>query len=719
MTSSDSSSRPRRLISVGTKLAGATVLMMSIITIGIYTTLSAYERDNLFKSKETAALAVTRLFADSSGAAVVFGDAAAIQESLNTLGRDRGLEFAAVWALTAEGGVGERLGHLPRGTPETVTAAPASLQMRRTADRLVVISPIRDTNAQPIAVALLAYSLSSDNAAVKDVQKRTLWISASIACGLTLLLLAVAQLTITRPLNKLMRAVKRVERGGETDLDVRSNDEIGVLAAAFRSMASAIRNREENIQAKSRDMRLVLDNVGQGFITLNTRAEMSSERSRILDEWFGVPAETMSFIDYLRAIDQRAADWFDLAWEALIEDVLPFEVSVAQLPALLEREGHTFELAYRPIFQDERLHKMVVVITDATERVQRERSERAQHETMSIFQKRFADRTAFDEFFAEATCLVEGIEASDGSNAVELKRQVHTLKGNCALFGIQSVTHFCHVLEDQLTECARPLSAAERQQLRALWREVANVRAKFGDVGQAQHIQLSQAEHLAFLDDLRRRVDHDTLKALCASWKFESAASRLALVAEHIHALGARLGKPNITVTCEPTRLRLPPGTWRAFWSVFAHVVRNVVDHGVESAEARRASGKPEHAQIALSVRHEGAHVVLSLQDDGPGIDESRIAERAEGLGLPHASRDELLQALFVDGVSSRAEVTATSGRGVGLGAVRAVVEGAGGRIEVRSETGRGVRFQFVFPESMLWDEQKSRTVPLAQRLAS
>ncbi len=718
MTSSAASTRQRRLISVGTKLAGATVLMMVIITAGIYTKLSGYQRENLFKSKEAAALAVARLFADSSGAAVVFGDEAAIQENLNTLGRDRGLEYAAVWAIADDGRVGGRLGHLPRGAAESVKTTPAAIEVRRSAERLVVVSPIKDPDAKTVAVALLAYSLDAENAAVKDVQKRTLWISASIACGLTLLLLAVARLTITRPLNKLMRAARRLEAGDETELDVRTNDEIGVLATAFRSMATAIRHREASIQAKSRDMRLVLDNVGQGFITLNERAEMSSERSRVVDDWFGPAAEAMRFSDYLRRIHARSADWFDLAWDALIEDVLPFEVSVAQLPAVLAYDGRTFELAYRPIFENDRLHKMVVVITDATERVQRERSERAQHEMMSIFQKLFADRTAFDDFFAEATRLVESIVTSDARDAIELKRQVHTLKGNCALFGIGSVTAFCHDLEDSLNESLRALNAAEREQLQALWKDVARVRAQFGSTDHEQ-IQLSKEEHGAFLEELRRRVDYRALEAACAAWRHESAASRLSVIAEHVHALGERLGKPHIDVHCEPTRLRLPPQKWRAFWSVFAHVVRNVVDHGVQSAPERQAAGKAERTQIALSLQHQSGHVVLTIQDDGPGIDEERIAERARSLGLPHATRAELLQALFADGVSSRSEATTTSGRGVGLGAVRGVVDGLGGRIEVHSEPGQGARFSFLFPESMLCDEPRTRSVPPRERLAS
>ncbi len=95
----------------------------------------------------------------------------------------------------------------------------------------------------------------------------------------------------------------------------------------------------------------------------------------------------------------------------------------------------------------------------------------------------------------------------------------------------------------------------------------------------------------------------------------------------------------------------------------------------------------------------------MSISDDGRGVDWAAIARRAEALGLPHGTRQQLEEALFADGVSSRAEVTHTSGRGVGLGAVRAVVRQLGGSIEVATELGQGTTFRFVFPEALLFDE--------------
>ena len=177
------------------------------------------------------------------------------------------------------------------------------------------------------------------------------------------------------------------------------------------------------------------------------------------------------------------------------------------------------------------------------------------------------------------------------------------------------------------------------------------------------------------------------------------------LIEEQIRSLASRLGRAPIEVVREPTDLRLPPGKWRPFWSAFSHVIRNAVDHGVETADERKAGGKTPHATVELAVRREGDSVVVTIREDGRGIAWDKIAARARAHGLPHATAADLEKALFADGVSSRGEVTSTSGRGVGLRVVGEVIADLGGHVEIRSDTGRGTTFRFVLPQSMLSDD--------------
>jgi HPt (histidine-containing phosphotransfer) domain-containing protein/HAMP domain-containing protein len=707
--------RGGRIVSVGSKLAGATVALMLLVTAGVYVKLSAYQRENLLQAKEMAAAAVSRLFADSCAAPVVFSDEQAIKEALTTLGRNEDVEYGAVFAADRAGHIGQKLGELSRGVPETPHSV-IGTTIERLRDRVVISSPVRTPEGDVVAVSTIAFSLARENAAISEVRARTLGVSATVALGLTALLLVVARLAIVGPLSKLVLAAKKLEEGSVIDVDVHSNDEIGQLAAAFRSMSVAIQNREAHIKARNADMRLVLDHVGQGFITVDLDGKMSDERSRIVDEWFGPPGGSNKFWEYLQPIDPSAAQWFRLGWESVREDVMPLDLCLDQLPHSISKGGKSFEMAYRPVMREEVLDKVIVVITDVTSRIERERAEQTQREMVSLFHRILSDRTAFEGFFHEAAILVDAIESSDASDLGLLKRQVHTLKGNCALFGIESVAAFCHGLESRIEESIGLFGGNERRTLRALWTKIAEMRSQFAG-GISGKVELDPEEYDAFLEDLKHRVDYNVLVATFSSWKFELASRRLALFAEQIQHLAIRLGKAHIECKISTTKLRLPPSKWGPFWAAFAHAVRNAVDHGVETAEVRLASGKGETASIALAVAQKGPEVVVSIKDDGCGIDWQRIAARAEERGLAHANPRDLEEALFAEGISSTVEATVTSGRGLGLGAVREVVQRMGGRVEVYSQPGSGTTFLFIMPQTMLFEDNPSSYASVARPL--
>jgi signal transduction histidine kinase/HAMP domain-containing protein len=693
------------MVSVGSKLSAATIALALIVTAGIYVKLSQYQRENLLSAKELAASAVTRLFADSCAAPVVFNDDPAINEALATLGRNEEIQGATVWSVDRAGHIKQKLGELARSTKmlDAPTSLPSAVTLERHPDRVVLNSPVRDQNGQAVAVATITFSLARENGAIADVERRTLLVSASVAIGLTIVLMAMARLAIVRPLAKLVVAAKKFEEGGAGEVDVHTNDEIGRLASAFRSMGTAIRHREERINVRNRDMRLVLDNVGQGFITLDLEGTMSDEHSKIVDEWFGAPSGAMPFWDYLARVDPAKGQWFQLGWASVRENILPLALSLDQLPKVVQNEGQTFELAYRPILRGDQVDKTIVVITDVTSRIERERAEQAQREMMSIFHHTLSDRLALEEFFAEATALVDAVVASIGTDHGLITRHVHTLKGNCALFGIESVATFCHDLEDRMKESPEPIGYKEKEALRTLWNKVLEVRAQLsrGD----SFVELDREEYENFLDEVRRRADHGALAATVASWRFEPAAKRMALLGDQVQRLAARLGRARVDVASEPTLLRLPPRRWGPFWSAFAHVIRNAVDHGIETTEERRQAGKSENATVTLGVARDGQHAVVTIRDDGRGIDWDRIASIARERNLPHETKADLEEALFADGVTSRANVTEVSGRGVGLGAVRALVRQMGGRIEIESYQGQGTTFRFFMPQAMLVDD--------------
>jgi two-component system chemotaxis sensor kinase CheA len=132
------------------------------------------------------------------------------------------------------------------------------------------------------------------------------------------------------------------------------------------------------------------------------------------------------------------------------------------------------------------------------------------------------------------------------------------------------------------------------------------------------------------------------------------------------------------------------------------HLVRNAFDHAIESAGERVAAGKPPAGRIRIEATQRGHDVVVSVEDDGRGIDLAAVRARAVERGLVASdvelSRKETTELLFLPGFSTRSTVSETSGRGVGLDVVRSNVAALGGMVGVESEPGRGTRVALTLP---------------------
>lgn len=133
-----------------------------------------------------------------------------------------------------------------------------------------------------------------------------------------------------------------------------------------------------------------------------------------------------------------------------------------------------------------------------------------------------------------------------------------------------------------------------------------------------------------------------------------------------------------------------------------AHLVRNAVDHGLESPDERRGAGKPAVGQIRLGAYQQGGNVYIELADDGAGLDPDRIRAKALQLGLIAPEQpltdEEVFALVMRPGFSTAPTITEISGRGVGMDVVKQSVETLGGTISIRSERGKGTRFRIKLP---------------------
>ena len=479
------------------------------------------------------------------------------------------------------------------------------------------------------------------------------------------------------------------------------NDELQIARKRAEAAVSALSSRNE-------DMRLIMDNAEQGFVTVVPGGTMASERSGVVTRWFGHSRDNETFAEFIRRIDDRFGQMFELGIEGLQEDLMPRELSMDQLPKRLRSGDRVLAFSYVDLNPSGDFRGVLVVVVDITEQIEHERQRAEQAQTMTVFTRLMHDRAGYGRFLRECEANIARIvNGTLGDDRVLLKRAVHTLKGNCGVMGLSVIATACDELEKEMA--GAPSSAGREeaaiQNLEQCWGNLSSKTVHFVGENSSRDVVIDRAELDRLVDELRS-AGQDTLAQHVRRWEREPVADQLSRIAEQAKTLAQRLGRGDIEVKTDGADLRLEPTSWAPFWSGLVHAVRNAVDHGLYAERDRPVGhGVPT---IELIARADANNFVVEVSDNGRGIDWEAVAAKARKLGLPSKTKPELVAALFVDGLSTRDQATSISGRGVGMAALNAAVVELGGNIDVIDRTqGTGTVVQIRFPVSAM-----SRTAP-------
>jgi two-component system chemotaxis sensor kinase CheA len=544
--------------------------------------------------------------------------------------------------------------------------------------------------------------------------------------ALSALLAGLIARGISRSVASLARAAEQVR--SDKDFSVRaaktSEDELGRLTDTFNEMLSGIEARDDELQAhrenleqlvqqrtlalqkRNEAMRLVLDNVEQGLATIEPDGRLAPERSRAFDDWFGGTEIQDSFADRLARDDERIRGTLKLGWDQVAEGFLPVECALDQLPQHIAVNGHHYNLTYKAILEQESLRGALLVVSDVTNDVERTRRDAEQGELIAIFERITRDRAGFFEFFKECQGLVSDVVTGEIASPQVAMRAVHTVKGNCGMFGIGSVAEVAHELESFIIETGSLPSAEQSASLASAWKAFSERVRRLSGTETDAVLEIADEELREIELATQEGVPQAKLAELLGRLRYERGIVRLRRVAEQARSLAQRLGKGELDVQIEASAdVRFHAERWAPFWASFVHVVRNALDHGIEKPETRLRAGKPERAKLRLVAETDEKMLSIEISDDGRGIDWPRVRERARERGLPHARESDLVDALFSDGLSTAENVTDVSGRGVGMSAVRDAARGLGGVVTITSRSGIGttVRFRFPIGEATPW----------------
>ncbi len=256
----------------------------------------------------------------------------------------------------------------------------------------------------------------------------------------------------------------------------------------------------------------------------------------------------------------------------------------------------------------------------------------------------------------------------------------------------------------------RPARPAEASSIRVAIDKIDDLINMMGElvITQSMLSQLGEAEqfgpeHIERLRDGLAQLERNTrelqenvmrIRMLPISFAFQRFP-RL------VHDLGAKLGK-QVELRLSGEQTELDKTVMEKIGDPLVHLVRNSLDHGIETPEQRVAAGKPETGVIHLNAFHEGGNIVIEIHDDGAGLNRDRILAKAieNGLVSPddNLSDEQIHDLIFAPGFSTAEVVSDVSGRGVGMDVVRKNIRALGGTVEVQSEAGKGSTFTIRLP---------------------
>jgi sensor domain CHASE-containing protein/signal transduction histidine kinase len=564
-----------------------------------------------------------------------------------------------------------------------------------------------------------------------------------------ILIIFLLQRLVVSRVSKLTHDVTEIGDSGSKTLRVRTsgNDELTNLGTSINKMLHALERSEQQIRERNKEMRLIMDTIPSGLLSLNEHYVVNPEYSISVERILGKNHLAGQTIFEILDIDEQCtilhgqlSDFLELLCQAYISDKDLADLNpVGTFDLLRNNEQRFLSIRFHLIDKGQNIPKnILMVIADITEEKKlAEKIKLSEQENIQL--KAIAeDPDLFKDFLAEMNQitihaekqLLELEKNTDERSLVnEIFRDVHTIKGTAGSFGLTAVVKIAGDLEDKLYELRESgeITVSVIYQTRnslaslsnAIMAVVDGARKILGDDIIEHHditVRISIEKLNRELDVIKTLLRNELIDKVAmirlqerieTQFKYLSTIPAKKGFAKALKILPGLINKTNKNIIFEFTGGDIPIDceVAKELNTPLIHLFRNAIDHGIEQSEVREQIGKRAEGKVCLSVAEQYNCLVLKISDDGKGLDpdklrstaiEKKIITKQEASQL---TAKEAMELILRPGFSTSDEVTEISGRGVGMDAVAiSIGVNLGGNLTIQSETGKGTTFTIELP---------------------
>jgi len=487
-------------------------------------------------------------------------------------------------------------------------------------------------------------------------------------------------------------------------------------------LIAEVNSKNKQLEIAKKDIRNMLDNIEQGFFTIDKTGKILEGYTRSVVDMFQIEPLNKTLIDVLRLESDKAAtkiEWLDMIFKELI----PFDDLKGLGEQSFSINEKFIDLDYKPIRNmNGSVEKIIVIATDKTLEKQYQEKALKEQAIVQLILLVIKDKNGFIDFIHESQSIIAYLikEFAKPSNEISIPsvlRGAHTLKGNAAAYHLIKVSSLAHHLEDILAGIGNSENETKSwEKAKSLFFELAKafkntINEIEGLIGKFQKsiltkINMDKHEFKNFEKTLHQIAGDNRIliTAFNDTFYHSSFHKHILKYGPIIYGMARRMGK-KVSVKMYPGSVQVYIEPYSSLIQSLIHALRNAVDHGIEYPDERMEAGKEATGIILITIKliHENSFQIR-IRDDGNGIDTATVRNKAVEKGLLSLEEEKMLpekevwQLLLTSGFSTRDEVNEWSGRGVGMDAIAIEAKKIGGSVTLSSASGKFTELIITLP---------------------